>query len=395
MADAAQNQGTPRVPGMLAGIRVIELGTVITAPLAGMMLGDLGADVIKVERPGGDPFRRSHGNLYGATFVAYNRNKRSIVLDLASPEDHDALLRLIDNADVLLDNFRPGVLARLGLDPERLHARNPRLVQCSITGFGADGPYKGRPAFDGVGQALSGIASLFIDPDLPEAFGPTISDNATGMYACYGILGALIERGRTGRGRRLEVNMLEASMAFIADAFTTYTMAGASAHRLSRVAISQSFVFRCADRLCLAIHLSTNERFWLGLVDVLGAAELTGDMRFRERSARVAHYTALRSELGRRFLARDRADWLARLAAADVPSAPVLSIAEVLADPQVQALGSKASFFHPGEGEIVAVACPVLVDGVRPKSAALAPPELGEHTDEILDGAIGTGERPA
>ena len=149
---------------MLEGIRVIELGTVITAPLTGMMLGDLGADVIKVERPEGDPFRRSHGDDYGPTFVAYNRNKRSIVLDLTIERDRQTLLDLIDGCDVLLDNFRPTVLGKLGLAPEVLRERNPRLIQCSITGFGATGPYSDRPAFDAVGLALSGVASLFVDP---------------------------------------------------------------------------------------------------------------------------------------------------------------------------------------------------------------------------------------
>ena len=242
---------------MLEGIRVIELGTVITAPLTGMMLGDLGADVIKVERPEGDPFRRSHGDDYGPTFVAYNRNKRSIVLDLTIERDRQTLLDLIDRCDVLLDNFRPTVLGKLGLAPEVLRERNPRLIQCSITGFGATGPYSDRPAFDAVGLALSGVASLFVDPQNPEAFGPTISDNVTGMNACCAILAALVERARTGRGRRIEVNMLEATMAFSPDAFTNFTRAGTVSDRLTRVATSQSFAFSCADRNLLAIHLST------------------------------------------------------------------------------------------------------------------------------------------
>ena len=144
---------------MLDGIRIIELGTVITAPLTGMMLADLGADVIKVERPEGDPFRRSHGGSYSSTFVAYNRNKRSVVLDLTTEDDRKALLALIDGADVLLDNFRPGVLDKLGLAPEGLRRRNPRLIQCSITGFGSTGPYCERPAFDAVGLALSGLST--------------------------------------------------------------------------------------------------------------------------------------------------------------------------------------------------------------------------------------------
>lgn len=371
--------------GMLEGIRVIELGTVITAPLAGMMLADLGADVIKVERPEGDPFRRSQGNAYGPTFLAFNRNKRSVVLDLTTDEGLADVLALIDGADVLLDNVRPPVLAKLGLAPEMLRARNPRLVHCSITGFGRTGPYRDRPAFDGVGQALSGIASLFVDPQDPRAFGCTISDNVTGMYACYAILGALMERVRTGRGRRLEVNMLEASMAFVQDVFTNLTRQGTVSGPFTRVATSQSFAFRCRDDGLLAIHLSTREKFWQGLISVLEAPELGADPRFTLHLDRVRHYHVLHEELARRFLARDRAAWLERLAAADVPAAPIWNVAEVVEDPQVRVLGTVHDLHHPTEGEVRGVTCPVLVDGSRPQSRMTAPPTLGEHTEEILN----------
>lgn len=247
---------------MLEGIRVIELGAFITAPLAAMMLGDLGADVVKVEPPEGDLFRRGHGGLYGSTFIAYNRNKRSLVLDLNDETARATLKTLVAGADVLIDNFRPAALKKLGLDPAAMRALNARLIHCSITGFGATGPYRDRPAFDAVGQALSGISSLFLDPEDPHCSGPTITDNVTGMYACTGILGALVERGRTGRGRRIEVNMLEASMAFVHDAFTNLTCAGIAGDRFSRVKRSQSFAFRCGDGRLIALQLSTREKFW-------------------------------------------------------------------------------------------------------------------------------------
>jgi len=369
---------------MLDGIRVIELGTVITAPLTGMMLGDLGADVIKVERPEGDPFRRSHGDAYGPTFVAYNRNKRSIVLDLTTERDRNALLELIEGADVLLDNFRPTVLGKLGLTPEALRKRNPRLIQCSITGFGSTGPYSDRPAFDAVGLALSGVASLFVDPQNPEAFGPTISDNVTGMHACCAILAALVERGRTGQGRRLEVNMLEATMAFAPDAFTNFTRAGTVSGRLTRVATSQSFAFRCADGGLLAIHLSTREKFWRALLEALEALDLGADERFAVHLQRAENYLALRDELARRFLTRPRLEWLRRLADADVPAAPIWNAAEALEDPQVQAIGAVCETRHPSEGVIRSIHCPVLVDGERPRAHMTPPPLLGEHSREIL-----------
>jgi formyl-CoA transferase len=371
---------------MLEGVRVIELGTVITAPLAGMMLGDLGADVIKVERPEGDPFRRTAGDDYGATFLAYNRNKRSVVLDLTAKADREQLLALIDDADVLLDNFRPSVMDKLGLAAETLRRRNPRLIQCSITGFGRSGPYRGRPAFDGVGQALSGIGSLFVDADNPQFVGPTISDNVTGMYACYAILGALVERARTGTGRRLEVNMLEASMAFTPDTFTNYTRAGIESGPLTRVSTSQSFAFRCSDDKLIAIHLSTRTKFWTGVTAVLEAPELSGDERFATHGARVKNYLALRSELARRFLARPRAEWMTRLIGADVPAAPVWTVREALADPQVQAMGTVCETRHPERGVVASIDCPVLVDGERPRAVNLAPPIPGEHTASILAG---------
>jgi crotonobetainyl-CoA:carnitine CoA-transferase CaiB-like acyl-CoA transferase len=368
----------------LAGLRVIEIGTAITAPLAGMMLADMGADVVKVEPPGGDQFRGGHGDRYGATFVAYNRNKRSIILDLATKDGRATLHRLVAGADVLLDNFRPGVLARLELDPDVLRGRHPKLIHCSITGFGAHGPYRTRPAFDAVGQALSGFASLFVDPANPQPAGPTISDNVTGMYACYAVLTAVIERARTGHGRRLEVNMLEATMAFIPDAFTNYTRANILWGPQSRVARSECHVFRCADGLMLSIQLSTLDKFWNGLIDALGLAECGRDPRFLSHVLRTEHYKTLQPILAERFLTRPRDEWIAALVARDVPVAPVLSIADVLANEQTQALGSFLTQVHPSEGAVTSVACPVLVDGARPLADPLPPPAAGEHTMEIL-----------
>ena len=374
----------------LRGVRVIDLGTVITAPLAGMMLGDFGADVIKVERPEGDPFRGSHGGSYSPTFIAYNRNKRSVVLDLTVERDRNALLEMIDNADVLLDNFRPKVLEKLGLAPDKLRVRNPRLIQCSITGFGTSGPYRDRPAFDAVGLALSGLASLLVDPSAPESTGPTISDNVTGMQACCAILAALVERNATGKGSRIEVNMLEATMAFAPDAFTGVLRGGKKPDRLTRAANSQSFVFRCMDGETLAIHLSARDKFWLALIGAIDASELNSDPRFSSHVGRAQNYNVLRTELSLIFLGRSRADWLERLTRAEVPAAPLLNIEEALLDQQVQALGTIVEMRHPTEGEIRGIGCPVLIDGERPRAQMLAPPTLGEHTNETL--AMGFGQ---
>ncbi len=369
---------------MLKGVRVIEIGAFITAPLAGMMLGDLGADVIKVERPEGDPFRRARGGQYSSNFVAINRNKRSIVLDLGSERDRATLLALIDKSDVLLDNLRVGALAKYGLDPQNLASRNPRLIHCSITGFGAVGPYRDRPVFDAVGQALSGISSLMLDPESPLSSGPTISDDVTGMYACFAILGALYDRERTGRGHRVEVNMLEASMAFIQGAFTHFMQRGVVPDRFTRPATSQSFVFRCADRKLLAVHLSTGEVFWKSLVTAaLEAGELASDPRFVSHGERVKNYFVLRDLLATHFLSRTRPEWVVRLEQADVPFAPVYQVDEALADPQVLSNGTVCELTHPAQGRVRSIHCPVLIDGKRPENDRRAPPMLGEHSEEI------------
>ena len=369
---------------MLKGVRVVEIGSFITAPLAAMMLGDLGADVIKVERPEGDPFRGSRGGQYGPHFVAINRNKRSVVLNLGSEADRVTLLKLLDKSDVLLDNLRPGALAKYGLDAESLASRNPRLIQCSITGFGAAGPYRDRPVFDAVGQALSGISSLVIDPESPVSSGPTISDDVTGMYACYAILGALYERERTGRGRRLEVNMLEASMAFIRGSYVYFMQLGLVGDRFTRVATSQSFIFRCSDGKLLAVHLSTGETFWKSLAGtVVEAPELISDPRFARHPERAKNYLVLRDLMAKRFLSRSRPEWMARLEQADVPFAPVYQVDEALADPQVVASGIVCELTHPTQGRMQSIHCPVLIDGKRPESDMRAPPTLGEHSEEI------------
>ena len=369
---------------VLKGVRVVDLGTMITAPLAAMMLADLGADVIKVEHPeGGDPFRSFRGGHYSPHFFAYNRGKRGIKLDLRQEAGREVLHKLIAQADILMENYRAGVMDRLGFGRDVLMELNPRLIHCSITGFGATGPYSARPAYDSVGLALSGISSLLLDPEKPQVCGPTIPDNATGMFACYGVLGALYERERTGKGRLVELNMMEAAISFIPDPFANYTLLGIDNNPLTRVASSHSFAVPCADGKLLAIHLSSQTKFWEGLLRAIGRMDLNYDPRFANREARIAHFTALTQTLATAFVTRDRAAWMALLEAQDVPFAPIHSIPEVIADPQVQHLETFRTLRHPTLGDLLTIRRPVRIDGGRDGSD-LAAPVLGEHTDAVL-----------
>jgi formyl-CoA transferase len=372
----------------LKGIRVLELGQFIAGPYAGLQLADLGAKVIKVERPaGGDAFREfgfaASAKGYSHNFCAFNRNKLSLTLDVGSPRGQEAFRRMARQADVVLENFRPGVMKRLGFDWETLRASNPRLVYCSISGFAEDGPYRERPAYDAVGQALSGLLSLFLDPKDPRTLGPTLSDQVSGMQACMAVLGALYERERTGRGARVEVTMVDASMALIPDAFTAYTHAGHIMGPESRAAVSLSFAFACADGKLLAIHVSSMEKFWRALLEAVERPDIGRDPRFSERMGRIKNYEALVQALRPVFLARPREYWAKRLAAHDVPSAVVHSIPEAMEEPEVKHLGMLHQLTHPRYGRMTAMRRASRIDGER-ESEPLPPPALGEHSDAVL-----------
>ena len=370
--------------GALDGIRVIELGNMITGPLCCMLLADQGAEVIKVENPkGGDLFRSWRGGTYSAQFGAYNRNKRSMALNLRHEEGRSILLDLVETADVLMENYRPGVMEKLGLDLETLRARNPNLIYCSITGFGEDGPYRDRPAYDAVAQALSGVASLFLDPDNPQFAGPTIGDNATGYYAANAITSALFERERTGVVRRLDVNMLESSIACIPDPYSNMNQSDITPGPLVRVAASQSYAMKCSDGKLLAIHLSIQEKFWEAACEALEAKVLLADPRFENRQDRIDNYLDLRAAFEKAASVKPRDYWLPRLEAGDVPFSPILTLAETMDDPQVRNLDTFYKTTHPTEGEQTLIRYPVHIDGERGQLGQ-PPPTLGEHTAEVL-----------
>jgi crotonobetainyl-CoA:carnitine CoA-transferase CaiB-like acyl-CoA transferase len=366
---------------LLDGIRVIDLGSYITGPLATMLLGEYGADVIKVERPGGDPFRAFAGGNYSPHFQAHNRNKRSVVLDYAQPDGRQTLLRLLDGADVVVMNSRPGVAERLGLGWDELHARNPGLLYCAITGFGQDGPHAHRAAFDNVGQAVSGWMSRFRTGNDPRVPGPAVSDAATGCYATMGILAALVDRTRTGRGRRIDLSMIEATIALGAEPVGQYLATGKVQPVFQRAAMSQSYNVSCADGKRIGLHLSSPDKFWQALCRVLGRGDWIE--AYPTRMDRVRAYEVLAEMLSGAFGTRPRGEWLPLLEAEDVPFSPENTLDELASDPQVAHLDVFYTVDHPKYGLIRAPHRAVRVDGCRDVGAR-PPPDLGEHTEEVL-----------
>ena len=364
---------------VLDGIRVLEMGTFITGPAAGMFLADLGAEVIKIERPGtGDPFREYKGGLYSPHFQSYNRNKQSVALDTAKPDDRAVLHAMAKDADAFIQNFRPGVAERLGAGEADLRALNERLVYCAISGFGSSGPDRDKPAYDTVAQAVSGYLRLLVRPESPRVVGPAIADVVTGFYAAFGILGAIVERGRTGKGRRVEVSMLEAMCHFNIDSFTHFYAAGEVMTPYSRPSVSQSYVFACADRKWIALHMSSPQKFWTGLANALGRPDLFADTRFASREARIQHQAELIEVMAPIFRTKPIAEWCGRLEAEDVPHAPAYDADEALETPQAKHLQLLVEAERPGADPFRTIRNPLSFDGERSLDVS-PPPVLDEH----------------
>jgi formyl-CoA transferase len=340
--------------------------------------------VIKIEPPeGGDPFRGFDGSGCSPQFCAYNHNKRSLALDISLPDGRAILLDLLGSADVLLDNMRPGVLARLGLDAPVLAAANPALIHASLTGFGTEGPYRDLPAYDTVAMAMGGLLSQLLDGQAPRIAGPAMADAVSGLYTAIGILGALLGRARGGTTRRVEVAMNEAVSAFACEPFASFFATGVSPGPYDRAAMSQSYAVRCADGALIGLHLSSPLKFWAALLAAIEAPELAVDPRFATRPDRVRNHGVLSDELAARFARRPRADWQQRLSAHEVPHAPILGIDEATRHQQALAAGSFTSIPHPTLGRIGSVATPIRLDGQRATQAA-ASPGLGADTGALL-----------
>jgi crotonobetainyl-CoA:carnitine CoA-transferase CaiB-like acyl-CoA transferase len=370
--------------GALDGIRVYEFASYVSGPFAGMLLSDLGAEVIKVESPdGGDPFRNWGKQDYNGTFGSMNRNKKSITLDLKSVQGKETARRLALDADVIIENFRAGAMERLGLGYETLSAANPGLIYCSITGFGSEGPYRERPGYDTVGQAMSGLLAVMTDRKAPQPMGVSFSDHLAGTFAAYGVLAALMARAKTGRGQKVETSLLQATLAFLGENAANYFETGFVPSRATRCHRAQTYAFTAGDGLPFVVHLSSPEKFWTGMLAATGRMELASDERFRTRDRRVANYEALNAELAATFKSRTRAEWLSVLEEQDVPSGPLNTIDEVFSDPQVVALGMRKDLPHRTRGTVSVVGNPVRMSDTPPEVATAAP-DLGAHNAELL-----------
>ena len=371
----------------LDGITVLEVANYVSGPFAAMLLGDLGATVIKIEAPnGGDPFRGWGATDYSPTFGSLNRNKKSVVLDLKSTVDVEMLRGLIRDADVLIQNFRPGTLERSGLGYDDVKQLNPRLIYTSITGFGNDGPYRDYPGYDTVGQGMSGLLSLLTEIADPKPMGISLSDHLAGIFACYGVLAALFARVRTGRGQHVETSLLESSIAFLAEnAANFFEGDGKPPTRATRTHQAQVFTFVASDGKPFVVHLSSPPKFWHGILAATGTEALAADERYVTRPGRIKHYDALNAELGAIFRTKTRTTWLELLRSNDVPCGPLNDFKDVFDDPQVTHLQLKRILPHPKRGSVTVVGSPVRLSDT-PATIATAAPELGADTDHYLRG---------
>ena len=374
----------------LAGMRVIDLTQVMAGPFCTMLLADLGADVIKVEPPGGgDQTRHSWGRsgkgTDGSAFFALNRNKRSVVLDLRSDHDREKFYSLIGDADVVIENYRPGVADRLGIDYDTLRELNPGLIYASISGFGQTGPYSQRPGYDLIAQGMSGVISVTGQPGAPPAkAGLPVADLGAGMFCLYGILAAYVHKQNTGEGQRLETSLFESALALSVWEATEYWASGnvprptGTAHRMS--APYQAFKTRDSWMTIGA----NNQRLWGFLCERIDRPELADDPRFATNPDRMQHRDLLASILEETLGENDTDYWVERLLAGGVPAGPILDYAQVLDDdPHVRERKMVQTIPHPVEGEVKTLGFPVKFSAT-PAKTLRHPPLLGEHESEIF-----------
>jgi crotonobetainyl-CoA:carnitine CoA-transferase CaiB-like acyl-CoA transferase len=380
--------------GSLDGLLVLDLTSHLSGPYCAMMLADHGADVIKIEQPGsGDNARSMPPFVKGesAPFMIWNRNKRSVALDLKAAEDRSAFLALVDRADIVVENFRPGVLDRLGLGWEVLRARNPRLIVGSISGYGQTGPYRARGGFDLMTQAMSGLMSVCGPVDGPPHRLPiAISDVAAGMFLAFGILAALEARHRTGRGQYVETSLLEAATSFCVYEAAHYFATGERPPRIGQ-AHRGSAPYQCFATADGYITIgASQQKFFEGLCDLLGLPEVKADPRFAGNADRVLNNDALIALLEPALRGKTSAHWLGELERRGIPAGPVLHFDEVFTDPQILAREMVVETVHQQTGPFRTIGVPVKLSET-PGAVRRPAPRLGEHTDEVV-GARATAD---
>ncbi|MFG1782439.1 CaiB/BaiF CoA transferase family protein [Rhodococcus oryzae] len=392
--------GSDASVGLLAGIRVLDMTNVLAGPFAGYQLALMGADVIKIETPGTGDLARQLGDSaelsserLGTSFLAQNSGKRSVTVNLKTAGGKAVFERLVTRADVLLENFRPGVLERLGFGRDRLRSINPRLVYCAVSGFGADGPMRTRPAYDQVVQGLSGIMSVTGTRDTaPLRVGYPVCDSFGGLAAAFAVSSALVRRQRTGQGAYLDTSMLDAALTSMGWVVSDHLIAGREPTPMGNENITSapSGTFRTADG-ALNIAANKQEQFEI-LCRILDRLELVDDPRFATREDRKLNRDVLREELETSLKAKSAAEWDEIFLGAGVPAAPVVSVPEALRSEQVARRGLVATVESPAAcgGTLQVLGLPTHVDG-HPVSPSSPAPRLGEHTDEIL-AEIGYGQ---
>ena len=389
MADSAETEQTAEASLPLSGIRVLDVCQVMAGPFCCMLLGDLGADVIKVEPPdGGDQARRAMGfKLKGDDslgFLNMNRNKRSITLDLKSETGRDVFFRLAETADVIVENYRPGAMKKLGVDYEAVRAVNPAIIYASISGFGQSGPWADRPGFDLIAQAASGIVSVTGDPAGPPArAGVPVTDIGCSLFTLYAILAAYIGRQVTGRGQYIDASLYEAGIAFAIWDISEYWGTGRVPDRLgtaNRMAAPYEAI-RAKDGYF--VIGANNDRLWLRLCEVIERADLKANPSYKTNADRLANREALAADLEKTFRTQDRDHWVSLLLEAGIPAGPISDYAEVLGSEHAKARRMKMTISHPIEGAVPNIGFPVKLRGT-PQQVRRPPPLLGEHNGEIF-----------
>jgi len=394
--------------GALSHLRILDLSRILAGPWATQQLADLGADVIKVERPGAGDDTRSWGPPFlkdvegrdtkdSVYYLCCNRNKRSVTIDFTQSEGQDLVRALAARSDVLIENFKVGGLRQYGLDYETLHKLNPRLVYCSITGFGQTGPYAPRAGYDFLIQGMGGLMSVTGRRDGEEGAGPmkvgvALTDILTGLYASTAILAAVAQRDVSGKGQHIDLSLLDVQVASLANQAMNYLYTGTSPQRMGNahpnIVPYQDFP-TLDGYVILAIG---NDSQFAKFCAVVGRPEWAADARYATAAARVVNRDALIPAMRQVTLTRTTADWVASLEAVGVPCGPINTIAQVFDDPQVHARGTKISTPHPAGGAIPLVANPIRLSET-PIDYRMAPPTLGQHTDDVLRDVLGLDQQ--